>query len=517
MNKFGVNSPMYKLLFFTQLNIMCYIQKLDEFNEEISSLKADDETIEQIRSVLDDLNALRDLNEEQCNTECTMYELFEYDSLKDYIMSKTGGSTIQNKKTVSHRSKNKNTKCQNCGGELSMKGNILICSKCGHESSTSRNTSSISDNYKHIQKQLNALVGLKTVNKKVRLLEPYLKDWILHRHYIRDWLIFTNTMDKWIKKYNRKNSTIDESYFDENLPAELEYDVIRFYIFEFHKMITYCSIVTKSTCNMMLCNPEEQLDVCKEYAKDNYGKNYREVLIDGLFNYDGRIFELSSFFSKLAIKNYGNEIDDDEVMKIIGVNLSIPGLNFPFDEIIGISMKIPQVYTILQDFPFILNDVYAVPYVKISKKELDDIFNIIIDFNTYYKMRESRGQKYNSPMYHVVLRNVIMLNRYRKYSDIINFIPKKGDITTSKIDKIWIMYMSEHEELLKNETMNETMNDMVNDDDEEVYDEVCGEGETSEMSENEMSENEMSENEMSENEMSEGEMSEGEMSEGDVW
>ena len=457
---------------------MCYIQRLDEFNEEISSLKADDETIEQIRSILDDLNTLRELNEEHCNTECTMYELFEYDSLKDYIMSKTGGSTIQNKKTVSHRSKNKNTKCQNCGGELSMKGNILICSKCGHESSTSRNTSSISDNYKHIQKQLNALVGLKTVNKKVRLLEPYLRDWILHRHYLRDWLTFTNTMDKWIKKYNRKNSTIDESYFDENLPAELEYDVIRLYIFEFHKMITYCSVVTKSTCNMMLCSPEEQLEVCREYAKDNYGKNYREVLIDGLFNYDGRIFELSSFFSKLAIKNYGNEmtsdemiVDDDigEIMKIIGVNLSIPGLNFPFDEIIGISMKIPQVYTILQDFPFILNDVYVVPYVKISKKELDDIFNIIIDFNTYYKMRESRGQKYNSPMYHVVLRNVIMLNRYRKYSDIINFIPKKGDITTSKIDKIWIMYMSEHEELLKNDKA--TDEDIENERDNETENE----------------------------------------------
>ena len=488
---------------------MCYIQRLDEFNEEISSLKADDETIEQIRSILDDLNTLRDLNEEQCNTECTMYEIFEYDSLKDYIMSKTGGSTIQNKKTVSHRSKNKNTKCQNCGGELSMKGNILICSKCGHESSTSRNTSSISDNYKHIQKQLNALVGLKTVNKKVRLLEPYLRDWILHRHYLRDWLTFTNTMDKWIKKYNRKNSTIDESYFNENLPAELEYDVIRLYIFEFHKMITYCSVVTKSTCNMMLCSPEEQLEVCREYAKDNYGKNYREVLIDGLFNYDGRIFELSSFFSKLAIKNYGNEmvmngmveddemVDDDdigEIMKIIGVNLSIPGLNFPFDEIIGISMKIPQVYTILQDFPFILNDVYAVPYVKISKKELDDIFNIIIDFNTYYKMRESRGQKYNSPMYHVVLRNVIMLNRYRKYSDIINFIPKKGDITTSKIDKIWIMYMSEHEELLKNdkdienERDNESENEEESEEDNELENE--SENELENESENEEEEDE---------------------------
>ena len=481
---------------------MCYIQRLDEFNEEISSLKADDETIEQIRSILDDLNTLRDLNEEQCNTECTMYEIFEYDSLKDYIMSKTGGSTIQNKKTVSHRSKNKNTKCQNCGGELSMKGNILICSKCGHESSTSRNTSSISDNYKHIQKQLNALVGLKTVNKKVRLLEPYLRDWILHRHYLRDWLTFTNTMDKWIKKYNRKNSTIDESYFDENLPAELEYDVIRLYIFEFHKMITYCSVVTKSTCNMMLCSPEEQLEVCREYAKDNYGKNYREVLIDGLFNYDGRIFELSSFFSKLAIKNYGNEmvmnemVDDDigEIMKIIGVNLSIPGLNFPFDEIIGISMKIPQVYTILQDFPFILNDVYAVPYVKISKKELDDIFNIIIDFNTYYKMRESRGQKYNSPMYHVVLRNVIMLNRYRKYSDIINFIPKKGDITTSKIDKIWIMYMSEHEELLKNDEDIENERDNESENEEENESENELENETDNELENE-TENEEEEDE----------------------
>ena len=506
---------------------MCYIQRLDEFNEEISSLKADDETIEQIRSILDDLNTLRDLNEEQCNTECTMYEIFEYDSLKDYIMSKTGGSTIQNKKTVSHRSKNKNTKCQNCGGELSMKGNILICSKCGHESSTSRNTSSISDNYKHIQKQLNALVGLKTVNKKVRLLEPYLRDWILHRHYLRDWLTFTNTMDKWIKKYNRKNSTIDESYFDENLPAELEYDVIRLYIFEFHKMITYCSVVTKSTCNMMLCSPEEQLEVCREYAKDNYGKNYREVLIDGLFNYDGRIFELSSFFSKLAIKNYGNEmvmnemvemiVDDDigEIMKIIGLNLSIPGLNFPFDEIIGISMKIPQVYTILQDFPFILNDVYAVPYVKISKKELDDIFNIIIDFNTYYKMRESRGQKYNSPMYHVVLRNVIMLNRYRKYSDIINFIPKKGDITTSKIDKIWIMYMSEHEELLKND---EAIEDIENESESDNDNELENESDNESVNESENETDNESENE-SENELeneSESEEEEDE-SESDMW
>ena len=501
---------------------MCYIQRLDEFNEEISSLKADDETIEQIRSILDDLSTLRELNEEQCNTECTMYEIFEYDSLKDYIMSKTGGSTIQNKKTVSHRSKNKNTKCQNCGGELSMKGNILICSKCGHESSTSRNTSSISDNYKHIQKQLNALVGLKTVNKKVRLLEPYLRDWILHRHYLRDWLTFTNTMDKWIKKYNRKNSTIDESYFNENLPAELEYDVIRLYIFEFHKMITYCSVVTKSTCNMMLCSPEEQLEVCREYAKDNYGKNYREVLIDGLFNYDGRIFELSSFFSKLAIKNYGNEmvmngmVEDDEIgeiMKIIGVNLSIPGLNFPFDEIIGISMKIPQVYTILQDFPFILNDVYAVPYVKISKKELDDIFNIIIDFNTYYKMRESRGQKYNSPMYHVVLRNVIMLNRYRKYSDIINFIPKKGDITTSKIDKIWIMYMSEHEELLKNDEdiENKTENESDNEEESDNDNELENESENEEESDNDvLNDYETLENE-SENEEEEDE------SEGDMW
>ena len=496
---------------------MCYIQRLDEFNEEISSLKADDETIEQIRSILDDLSTLRELNEEQCNTECTMYEIFEYDSLKDYIMSKTGGSTIQNKKTVSHRSKNKNTKCQNCGGELSMKGNILICSKCGHESSTSRNTSSISDNYKHIQKQLNALVGLKTVNKKVRLLEPYLRDWILHRHYLRDWLTFTNTMDKWIKKYNRKNSTIDESYFNENLPAELEYDVIRLYIFEFHKMITYCSVVTKSTCNMMLCSPEEQLEVCKEYAKDNYGKNYREVLIDGLFNYDGRIFELSSFFSKLAIKNYGNEgMVEDEIMKIIGVNLSIPGLNFPFDEIIGISMKIPQVYTILQDFPFILNDVYAVPYVKISKKELDDIFNIIIDFNTYYKMRESRGQKYNSPMYHVVLRNVIMLNRYRKYSDIINFIPKKGDITTSKIDKIWIMYMSEHEELLKNdedienERDNETENEEESEEESEEDNELENESDNEEENEEDNEPDNELENE-SENEEEEDE------SEGDMW
>lgn len=89
----------------------------------------------------------------------------------------------------------------------------------------------------------------------------------------------------------------------------------------------------------------------------------------------------------------------------------------------------------------------------------------------------ARGQKYNSPMYHVVLRNVIMLNRYRKYSDIINFIPKKGDITTSKIDKIWIMYMSEHEELLKNDKAtdedieNELENESENDNDNELENE----------------------------------------------
>ena len=175
-------------------------------------------------------------------------------------------------------------------------------------------------------------------------------------------------------------------------------------------------------------------------------------------------------------------------------------MNFPFDEIIGISMKIPQVYTILQDFPFILNDVYAVPYVKISKKELDDIFNIIIDFNTYYKMRESRGQKYNSPMYHVVLRNVIMLNRYRKYSDIINFIPKKGDITTSKIDKIWIMYMSEHEELLKNDKAT----------DEDIENELENESENDNDNELENEEEEDNDNE-TENEEEEDE------SEGDMW
>ena len=109
----------------------------------------------------------------------------------------------------------------------------------------------------------------------------------------------------------------------------------------------------------------------------------------------------------------------------------------------------------------------------------------------------------------------MMLNRYRKYSDIINFIPKKGDITTSKIDKIWIMYMSEHEELLKNdEAIEDIENESESDNDNELENESDNESENE--SENETdneSENE-SENE-TENE-SENEEEEDE-SECDMW
>lgn len=432
---------------------MSLIPRLLDFKEEFITLKADKDIYNKISETLNYLDNLRTSNESICNEECKNYIMFDFDSLAEYVNALTGITVHINKKAVSHRSKNKNTKCQNCGGDLTMSGTILVCTECGHEMSTSRNTNSISDNYKHIQKQLNALVGLKTVNKKVRLLEPYLKDWILHRYFLRDWLKYTNSMDKWINKYNKKNPSIDLTYFNTNDPAELEYDVIRLYISEFYKMITYCKSITKSNCNMLLLSPDEQIEVCEAYAEQYHGKDFRDVLIAGIFNYNNTMYELSTFLLLQALKNVGNNGEDDFVnyiADIIGIDLYIPGLNFPFEEVINISMKIPQVYTILQDFPYILNDVYKIPYVEINKKELDDIFKIIIDFNDYYKSRETKGRKYNSPMYHVVLRNVILLNKYKKYADIVRFIPKKGIMTTSKIDTVWIMYISEHPELMVN-------------------------------------------------------------------
>ena len=144
----------------------------------------------------------------------------------------------------------------------------------------------------------------------------------------------------------------------------------------------------------------------------------------------------------------------EKMESMLQTRLIIPGLNFMFEDFIR-SNKVPKVYVMIQDYPYIANSTYNIPFTDMNKKDFDDIFNIIINFSSYYRDKTNDGRdKTNSPMYHIVLRNILRLPRFAKYESVLLFVPEKGSNTSARINSVWMMYLSENINLFDNKNDN---------------------------------------------------------------
>ena len=255
--------------------------KLELFNEEIRTLKGPEDLLVRIRDILEDMNILYDNNPQMYEQACKEYDIFDCDSLREYINDKTDNKK-ELKRTVMQRSKNKIHRCQNCGSDVVMINGVITCSNCSTNNNVIRTGGKVSDNHKHIEKQLNGLIGKKRVNKRVMGVLPYLKDWLLHRYLLYDWLMYRNKLKIWNDKYsNVAGDVITDSYFENDIPAEPSCAITVLYIYEFHEMISYCEYLYMQESNVDSLELRLQLRLVQEYAKTKDRPD--------LFEYEGGI------------------------------------------------------------------------------------------------------------------------------------------------------------------------------------------------------------------------------------
>lgn len=455
-----------------------YLEKND--NNEIEELNNEiEEIIEQYE--FNKIDAINSWNSLMCSNFTNFQDYLNYidpDCLRNTntVISRVKITRAERKKPI----------CIKCNKELTAIDSELICTQCGYSENiktSTPNTRINNINSKHVIKQMEAICGIKKIPAKIEKLREYILVWLTDLHFIYDWLIYSNNMENFINKYERYTTykiENTEKFFNriiERIPEnKIKFKVFKLFMDEFYLLLEFCKKRYSSQISNLSCESDEvKLKVIKSYLETN--SNIPEP--KDVFIYNNNIYEIGLYFAELSIwYTHSAQSIFNKIVKLFNSknntinekSFTVPGLMFNFPEVYKTSENVPKKYSYGQEYIYLNNYVFNVPYINISNQDKKEIEEIIFEFNKYYKDENSKrlmSNKVNSPLFTCTIVCIIeQLPKFNKYKIILDYLPDKALInstTKSYINAIWFKFIIENPQILekyKEEKQEEEMDNL---------------------------------------------------------
>lgn len=457
--------------------------RIKEFIASILKYKKDNQNkwypeYDNLINELNDILDISDMNYIDAKNRFDELPCSRYCSFNNYISNTTTEFIKKSKysieRTKTLRAKRRTTKCPKCNSDLIFDG-IMICKNCGYEDmkSIQNNNKILSNNTKHISKQLESLCGLKKLPANILKTIQYIILWLTDLHYIHDWLIYMNKMERFQQKYLKITSlNLEEEWFyqilDRTKENYLSFKLYKLMMDEYYLLTEHCNKLYNmlKNSNMNRLDTEEILEIFDKWCKTHH----KIPVINDIINYKTNIYEIGLYMNELSLIV---DFDEDHIknkiinifkkyMNVNNTDFNIPGLIFNWDSVYKLGENVCRRYTYCAEYCGIINYVFNVGFIKISPGDMEILENIISRFNQFYKEETTKttNTKNNSPLFCCTITCIItQLSYFNKYRDILKYIPDKymNSMTSDSINKKWLEFIISNPDVIKSYRITENV------------------------------------------------------------
>ena len=417
-----------------------------------------DDILSELKEIVD----LIDDDEQEAYNMFTNLKISKFSSFSDYIKETNPKAA---KMTFNTRSKTivRQLICRHCASnQVIVRDGIYICKKCGAEIQNKANSQlvakEVSDNTKHLTKQLNALSGRSNAPNTINKIMPYLKMWLLDRRWMYEFITWTKTMKDFKTNYEKlTEEEFPEDFFEqgEDVTKVLpEYSLYKLYTDTFFKMTEKTKQYNTLTSNMTRLNDDLIYDICNDYYQQH--QSMPKIGVKHNYSVTGCEYEIGNYICNLCATTQLDLPIKERLKKLFNNDLVMPGLMFDYRNEYGSKSTHPKKFAYQQNYIFIIHNVYNIQTFDIIEEDKMFICKTMDNFNTFIKEQKHNrtGKHHNSCLWQLTLAQVLTLPYFRCYRDIINVLPIKPSNTTIQIKEAWSRYcVLHHEELKKYKTI----------------------------------------------------------------
>ena len=421
-----------------------------------------------------------------------------YETFQSYVYHTNAKSIsylkCNTERTKTLRAKRRNIICPICSNKLNIINNTMQCNSCGYIQEgklATQSTRTISNNTKHICKQLDALTGARKAPANISKIIDYITIWLTEPKYIAEWLKSKdnmlvletpeddeddsgsnassntasktktsktkssakaskaatkskrsrasnkNSFDKWIKKYNEcTEEFISDSFFMrsiERTPANVpDYNVFKLFMDEFYALLEHCHRCAKEvTSNMEALTVDEQYKVFESYAKAN---KFKIPEIFEKYVYDGKEYEIGLMFNTLSL------IVNESLMKASVIGEEQPQINVESlvnkaEEQRNVELYLEKLISLKKKL-----EVLYRPTLNSMRRRSLTIPGLMFNYRTVYSKSEAPPKKYCYQQEYCWLMNRVFNTPFvqmpkQDKDDIIKIILKFNEFYKDKICK----------------------------------------------------------------------------------
>lgn len=160
----------------------------------------------------------------------------------------------------------------------------------------------------------------------------------------------------------------------------------------------------------------------------------------------GRYLNSLSLWAKVPEDNLKHKLE-----QLFRRPITIPGLMFNYAEVYKKADSVPKKYAYQQEFCWLTNRTFHVPFVDITTQDKTVIADLIHKFNMYYKdrMLKETGKTCNSPLYCCTIECILSLPYFEKYKSILDRVPVKDRGTAAHIQAIFHDFARANPDILR--------------------------------------------------------------------
>ena len=454
-------------------NVKSHIQEAGKFKTQYPEFWKD--SYDSIVSELNDILVLANIDVSEAKHKFMLMPVSKFNNFGNYLKSIDEKIDTDKVKIQNREVKRKMKKiCMNCGcNSFTVVNDTYVCRQCLTElelkkKNTQFTSKELVDFTKHINKQLNMIMGVTIMSHNMKVIFPYVIEWFLKRKLMYEWLKFNNNVNGFINKFNKTvNNKIDKSFFeheiDRNQNNIIEYMGFKLICDEFYKLtqvvLKYRNITSNITVNDDI---NFKIQIFDEYVKLN-GVKIPEATETVKLEIDGKskTFEIGKYISFLLVNNVDLNFKK-AIKEKYNLDLKLPGMNFDYSDLYYKKGTFPKKFVYQQNYIPIIYQIYNITPFNINYKDKELMIKLIIDFNNFNKQRKKKdsNNKSNSCLWEVSLMCILKLPYFIQYKDIIKILPKKIMSTNMLISENWFLYrLIKKEELEKFQTPFEKVND----------------------------------------------------------
>lgn len=459
--------------FYTAEEINKFISKINSLIAEIKNMEKDTDPslwkteYNNIYEKLLDIIEIADGNIIIAHEKFQELPISKYETFSSYVYNNDINMISLrkgcNERTKMLRAKRKETNCPECSHPLSIIDGAVVCHACGYTSDLKGsipNTRSSSDSSKHTYKQLDAITGVKKPPTNITKIINYISIWLTDLKFIHAWLVSNNRLQAWMKKYAQiTDEHISLAFFNnviERKPNNMwDCDLFKLFTDELYLLLENARRYSKmKSSNMDALSKDEIVNIFRQYIKENGNKIPDAVETFKLNNFK---YEIGLYVISLSLRYDSPEGGvKNEVEKLFGKSLTLPGLMFNFNNVYEQSDNVPKRYNFTQEYIYCSHETFFTPYINIPQQDKDAIVNLILKFNAYYKKESYKksGKECNAPLFCCSLACVLtQLPYFHRYRDALKFVPTKDKGTSSHIKSEWFKFICNNMELVKQYSM----------------------------------------------------------------